>query len=120
MAKRYDWVKIKALFLKSTLSVEEFAKEQGIPYGTIKPRVTKEKWIETRSATREQMIQRTIQKNIENNAEKLASFDEECLEIATKILRKSGQMVLEADAPHALRAISGTLFLLALSFALAY
>ena len=72
----YDWKKIKMSFVKSNLSIVEFAKQNGIPNNTLRKRVASEKWIDERDRIGTITVQKAEKKLIEDTSSQLAKFED--------------------------------------------
>lgn len=107
--KPYDWLAIEAEFIGSRLSVEFFADEHNMPIGTLKRRVTSGKWLEKRAKLNEKAIRKNIDITAETKAERLSKFDDECLDIAEKLLESVKEQIKEIENPNQLKSLSGTL-----------
>jgi len=60
-----NWVKIKAEYCTTEISIRGLAKKYDIPYSTINSRAVKERWIETKNVKLEEIKQEVMQQTIE-------------------------------------------------------
>lgn len=110
MAKKsYDWVAIKVQFINSSLSTREFAKQNDIPFGTLKRKVSQELWLEERSNIDPILIQKSVEKSIDNRVDELTKFEQENLKAISKAQKKVIGMLGICEKPSEIKALSGAL-----------
>lgn len=108
MAK-YDWTTIKTQFITSDLTIEEFAKENAIPVGTLRRQVSQGKWLEERSHIEIKVRSKTVEYVVNNRAARLAKFDDDCVELADEFRKKAREFLHQIDSPVALKALTGAM-----------
>ncbi|WP_439242428.1 hypothetical protein [Lonepinella sp. BR2474] len=109
MAKSYDWLAIKVQFINSNLPMQDFAEQNGIPYGTLRKKAGAGKWLDERITIGSQTEQKSIEFSVNNRATKLAQVDDDCVKTAELINKKVIELLPSIDSPMALKALSGTL-----------
>ncbi|MBF0785760.1 hypothetical protein E4T80_09845 [Muribacter muris] len=108
MAK-YDWETIKTQFITSTLSIEEFAKQNAIPVGTLRRQVSLGKWVEERDRLKIEVRSKTTEYIVNNRAATLAKFDDDCVSLADEFRQKAREFLHQIDSPMALKALTGAM-----------
>lgn len=110
MAKvNHDWAKIKVEFIKSTLSIRDFAEAFNIPLGTLSRKVTKEKWVNERSQIDNNVITKSIEKTVEDRVDELTKFEQDNLKAISKAQEKVIAMLELCEKPNEIKALSGAL-----------
>lgn len=115
----YDWKKIKMSFVKSNLSIVEFAKQNGIPNNTLRKRVASEKWIDERDRIGTITVQKAEKKLIEDTSSQLAKFEDKTLRIIKSMQRKVEELADVAEKAYDVKTLTSTLIELQKGYRLA-
>jgi uncharacterized protein YjcR len=81
----FDWEKIKAEYISSSISTRDLAQKYGISYGTLRDRAQKEKWPEQRKKYRNRTVAKTVQKTSDRISSRIAKELEKEYFIADKL-----------------------------------
>jgi uncharacterized protein YjcR len=81
----YDWPKIKAEYISSSISLRDLASKHGIPFPTVRDRAKREGWTAERDALRNKIVSRTLQKTAEKVSTKIAAGLDKEYAIADKL-----------------------------------
>jgi len=93
---KYNWIKVKGDYLKSKYNtMEEFAKEQGIPLATITKYATA--WKEERNKLRQEALDLARKQVVQRNAEKIGAAIESQLNIAERLKALGIEALNEVD-----------------------
>ena len=91
--KKYDWVKLKAEYQTTNISLRELAEKHKIPWGTVNSRSNKEKWakdkVEIQSKIKAEVEQKTISAVIDEKVEankRHIELYEEGLDVVAELL----------------------------------
>ncbi|OOF40879.1 hypothetical protein BKK47_02935 [Rodentibacter mrazii] len=110
MAKsNHDWAKIKVEFIKSTLSIRDFAEAFNIPLGTLSRKVTKEKWTDERSQVDHKVITKSIEKTIEDRVDELTQFENKNLKAIAYAQDEVLKMLSVCEKPSEIKSLTGAL-----------
>ncbi|MDC2824589.1 hypothetical protein [Rodentibacter pneumotropicus] len=110
MAKsNHDWAKIKVEFIKSTLSIRDFAEAFNIPLGTLSRKVTKEKWTDERSQVDHKVITKSIEKTIEDRVDELTQFENKNLKAIAYAQDEVLKMLSICEKPNEIKSLTGAL-----------
>ena len=85
MGAKYDWAKIKAEYISSSISMRELATKYGIPWSTLRDRALKEQWADARTANNEKLVTRAVQKTTERIASRVARELDKEYDIADRL-----------------------------------
>ena len=105
MSKR-DWSAIGVEFIASNMTVEDFAKFKGIPYGTLKKQATAKEWMEKRCASGTQVVRGAIELIVNDKASALAKFDGRMLSIVETLALQIEAGAVEADEPSKVKTLA--------------
>lgn len=110
MAKKsYDWVAIKLEFVKSTLSIRDFAQAYGIPHSTLLKKAAAEKWSDERNQIGIRLESKAVDKVTDDKSDELAQFERKSLKAISRTHDKLLMMLEMAEKPSELKAVSGAL-----------
>ncbi|QLD33180.1 hypothetical protein [Mannheimia varigena] len=110
MAKKsYDWVSIKLEFVKSTLSIRDFAEAYGIPHSTLLKRAAAEKWSDERNQIGIRLESKAVEKVTDDKSDELAQFERKSLKAISQTHDKLLAILDMAKKPSELKAVSSAL-----------
>lgn len=87
-SKKRNWVKLKAEYCTTKISIRGMAKKYGIPYSTVNSRCTKEGWAKDKEEVLREIDQKVEQETIKNAAEKEIDKRVKANEIHTELYDK--------------------------------
>jgi transposase-like protein len=73
--KRVDWHQIRAEYISGGISYRQIAKKYDIPFGTVRGRAQKEKWVKERECAEHNVNTITAQKIAEKTADNAVIFE---------------------------------------------
>ena len=78
---KYDWAKVRAEYISSSISLRDIAEKHSIPFPTVRDRAKKEQW----TAEREKFVTKTVRKTTERISSRIAKSLEKEYDIADKL-----------------------------------
>ena len=116
---KHDWKKLKMAFVRSNLSIAEFGRSNGIPDGTLRKRVSADKWMEERDRFGSATVEKSISKAIEDTSSQLAKFEDKTLRIIKSMQRKVEELADVAEKAYDVKTLTSTLIELQKGYRLA-
>ncbi|OOH91868.1 hypothetical protein BMT54_01795 [Pasteurellaceae bacterium 15-036681] len=110
MAKKsYDWVKLKLEFVKSSLSIRDFAEAYGVPYSTFSKKVMREKWSSERNQIGIKLESKSVEKTVEDKSTELAKFEAKSLKAIAVAQDGIINALSVGGKPNEVKALTGAL-----------
>ena len=93
MAKNYDWNKIEAEYIGTSISQKNLSEKYGVPLRTIQDKSRKNNWSEKRKNFRGKVVAKSVQKMEKNSVERVSTI----LRASDKLIETISQALEDPD-----------------------